>query len=293
MAVGLGESSDAERQFIMQRSRRTAVYAVVTGLLTAGTLTATMSAAHANLAGFCNGSGAKATCSETEQMTAPTSVTIAATATVNGEATVTWSATCSNGTTTATASGGSTSESPVSDSVVLPYPAPTTCTVSTTVTLPTSDDTNALNVAMTYTTASSASPSPSASPTSGNRNYFKGFDGKCLDDAGNSSANRSKVQIWTCSGDLAQGFSYQHGELIHNGKCVNDQRSGGNGSKVILYSCNGAANEIWTHLANGELVLKANSGKYCLNDPAYSTRNGTQLVVWTCTDSTNERWYQP
>jgi hypothetical protein len=293
MAVGLGESSDAERQFIMQRSRRTAVYAVVTGLLTAGTLTATMSAAHANLAGFCNGSGAKATCSETEQMTAPTSVTIAATATVNGEATVTWSATCSNGTTTATASGGSTSESPVSDSIVLPYPAPTTCTVSTTVTLPTSDDTNALNVAMTYTTASSASPSPSASPTSGNRNYFKGFDGKCLDDAGNSSANRSKIQIWTCSGDLAEGFSYQHGELIHNGKCVNDQRSGGNGSKVILYSCNGGSNEKWSHLANGELKLKARGGTLCLDDPRSSTKNGTQLVVYTCKASANQKWSLP
>ena len=60
--------------------------------------------------------------------------------------------------------------------------------------------------------------------------------------------------------------------------CANDQRSGGNGSKVILYTCNGGSNELWTHLSNGEYVLKAN-GLQVLpwTDPAYfrALRNGT------------------
>jgi hypothetical protein len=122
---------------------------------------------------------------------------------------------------------------------------------------------------------------------------FKGYGGKCLDDQGNGSASRTKIIIWTCNvNDQAQGWAYRGGELIHNGKCANDQRSGGNGSKVILYACNGASNEIWTHRANGEFVLKANGGRYCLDDPAYSTANGTQLIVWTCKDSANQRWYR-
>ena len=66
--------------------------------------------------------------------------------------------------------------------------------------------------------------------------------------------------------------------------------NGGNGSKVILYSCNGGANEIWTHKSNGEFVLKANGGKYCLDDPASSTHNGTQLIVWTCKNRANQHW---
>lgn len=46
-----------------------------------------------------------------------------------------------------------------------------------------------------------------------------------LDDAGNSSALRAKIQIWTCnSHDQAQGWSFSGGELIHNGRCANDQR---------------------------------------------------------------------
>jgi hypothetical protein len=125
----------------------------------------------------------------------------------------------------------------------------------------------------------SASPSPSPTTPSGPVRVYRGFGGKCVDDAGNSSALRAKVAIWTCnSHDAAQ-------------KCLNDQRSGGNGSKVILYTCNGGANELWAHKSNGEFVMKANGGQYCLDDPASSTHNGTQLIVWTCKNGTNQHWF--
>jgi len=75
----------------MQRSRRFAVCAV-TGLLTVGGITAGMSVAHANVAGFCDASGAKATCTDTQTMAAPTSVTVGVTASPNQSATVTWTA---------------------------------------------------------------------------------------------------------------------------------------------------------------------------------------------------------
>jgi hypothetical protein len=269
---------------MMQRSRRTAVYAVVTGLLTAGALTATMSTAQANVAGFCNGSGTAATCTVTEPITAPASVTVGATATDNGTATVAWTASCTLNGTTAATSGGTASETPVSDSLTLPATAGGQCTVSATVTLPTTESTNALSVALTYTTAVGASPSPSPTSTSPAAGHVvKGYDGKCLDDTGNSTCNNDKAQLWT----------YSSGELIHNGKCLNDARWGGSGTRQILYTCNRALNELWTHLANGEYVLNAKGYKLCLDDPAYSTRNGTQLIVWTCKDSSNQRWAQP
>jgi hypothetical protein len=275
----------------MQRSRRTAAYAVVTGLLTAGVLTATMSAAHANTAGFCNASGLKATCTETQQIDNPAAVTVGVTLTSGSsqDATVAWTADCSLSGRTAQTSGGSTSVTPVSDAVALTFTDPDSCTVSATVVL---SGTGGLLLSLTYTPAASPTPSPSTAPTSAHE--FKGYADKCLDDSGNGAADRTKIIIWTCNPrDGAQAWTYSHSELIHNGKCVNDQRFGGSGSKAILYSCNGAANEIWTHLANGELVLKANGGKLCLDDPAYSTRNGTQLIVYTCKNSSNQRWSQP
>ena len=281
---------------MMHRSWRVAVYAVTTGLLTAGGIVAGMSVAHANGSASCSGSGADASCTVAETITQPTSVSVNARATDNGDATFAWTAKCTSGTQTKTSTGGATAQTPATDTVALPFTSPDSCTVSATVTLPTTDDTNTLNVDMIFTGTVSASPSPSASSPAPPPpvHVFKGYGGKCLDDKGNSSASRTKIIIWTCNvHDQAQGWAYRGGELIHNGKCANDQGYGGNGSKVILYTCNGASNEIWTHLANGELVLKANGGKYCLDDPAYSTTNGTQLIVWTCKDSANQRWYQP
>ena len=183
----------------------------------------------------------------------------------------------------------------------LPAAASGQCTANANMSLPkTVTSPSSYTAELDYTPVSS-NPSPSASPSpspvgGGPQpvHPIRGFGGKCVDDKGNSSANRAAVVIWSCNAtDQAQGWKLSGGELIHNGKCANDQRSGGKGSKVILYACNGASNEIWTHRANGEFVLKANGGRYCLDDPAYSTSNGTQLIVWTCKDSANQRWYQP
>ena len=122
----------------------------------------------------------------------------------------------------------------------------------------------------------------------------KGFDGKCMDDKGNSSANRAAVVIWSCSGsDQAENWKFSNSELIHNGKCLNDQGNGGSRSKVILWSCNGGSNEKWSELANRELKLQSHGGTLCVDDPRSSTKNGTQLIVYNCTDSSNQKWELP
>jgi alpha-galactosidase len=91
----------------------------------------------------------------------------------------------------------------------------------------------------------------------------------------------------------AETWKYHGGELIHNKMCANAQASAVKGSKIILWPCNGSANEIWTRKSNGEYVLKAGHGKLCLDDPRSSTANGTQLVVYTCTNSRNQHWTLP
>ncbi len=289
---------------MMQRPRRFAACVAATGLLALGGITAGVEAAQANVAGFCDGSGATATCTVNEQITAPTTVTVGVTASTNGEATVSWNASCTDSTdstgTTAATSGATMSETPVQVALLpLPATAGGTCNVSAVVSLPTANANNALSVAMTYTTSATASPSPTASASSSSApsssgHLVQGYMGKCADDAGNSSGNGAKVQIWSCNSfDKAQLWTYSNGELVHNNKCLNDKAWGGNGTKVILYSCNHALNELWTHLANGEYVLNAKGYRLCLDDPAYSTRNGTQLIVYTCKDSANQRWSKP
>ena len=145
---------------------------------------------------------------------------------------------------------------------------------------------------MTLNWTPSASASSTTSSPSVNVPLVKGYDSKCLDDKGNSSANRTAIIIWSCnSGDSAQGWTFTSGELKHNGKCVNDSGNGGSGTHVILWSCNGASNEKWFHSGSGEFILNLSShGLLCLDDPGYSKTNRTQLIVYTCHNSSNQHW---
>ena len=176
----------------------------------------------------------------------------------------------------------------VSVNIPLPYPDPYYCIVSVTAILQASvgggiydsNTTGSFKLELEYTPAASASP-------------IKGYGGKCLDDKGNGSANRTEVIIWTCnSADPSQGWKFTNGELVHNGKCANDQGNGGSGTKVILWTCTRAPDETWTHTGgDGEFVLGSRShGLLCLDDPGYSTANRTQLIVYKCQNSSNQHW---
>jgi hypothetical protein len=219
--------------------------------------------------------------------------------------------------------GSSTLSTPISLDLQLPQSADGTCTVDAIVTsetgslanCPTSTASPAptptpspsptptscpddFDATLSFTSAATASATATATSTSTTTapavNAVTGYGSRCLDDNGNSGANRAKVQIWTCSStDQAESWKFSNDELTHNGKCLNDKADGGSGTKMILYSCNGASNDKWSHLSNGEYKLKAHNGTLCLNDPRSSTKNGTQLIVYNCTDSANEKWSMP
>jgi Ricin-type beta-trefoil lectin domain len=314
---------------MMRGIRRLVVCAAATGLLAAGAVTATMEYAHAGEVDYCLGASDNSyNCTVTATMSDPGSITVGVTDDTSGayeEVLVSVAAfSCTDSTGTASEPASSTQgTTPVTDAVVpLPATADGQCTVTATVHLvppytapnyaeclnttaspspvatPNPTPTSTPPACPTEFTAtlndtSAASPSPSA--TSGSPVHpVKGFDGKCLDDKGNSSANRAQVVIWSCSGsDQAENWQYTSNELKHNGKCLNDQGNGGIRSKVILWSCNGAANEKWSELANGELKLQSHGGSLCLDDPRSSTKNGTQLIVYSCTDSANQKWKLP
>ena len=190
----------------------------------------------------------------------------------------------------------------VSVNVALPYANPDYCYISATAELfalvsstgpiYTTNTTGSFQLALDYTPA--ASPTPSSSSSSPpSVPLIRGYAGKCLDDKGNSSANRTAVILWTCnSADSAQGWKFTNGELQHNGKCANDQGNGGSGTRVILWSCHGSPNEKWSHTSSdGEFVLSSTAhGLLCLSDPGYSKANRTQLIVSACHNTANQHW---
>jgi hypothetical protein len=102
------------------------------------------------------------------------------------------------------------------------------------------------------------------------------------------------VVIWNCqASDRAESWTYSGGRFKHNSLCLNAKGNPVNGTKVILWTCDGSANEIWKHLPNGAIALKAHGYTLCLADPGSATKNGTQLAVATCRNKANQHWRIP
>lgn len=119
------------------------------------------------------------------------------------------------------------------------------------------------------------------------------FDGKCLDDTNNSTANGNKIQIWTCNGLPNQKWTYaEDGTLRIHGKCLDIvNRSTAAGAKLQLWTCNGGENQRWAVIGNAQLMNPAS--EYCLSDPADSAKNGTQLRIAGCGSIPSQEWTLP
>jgi hypothetical protein len=252
------------------------------------------------------------TCGVKLQVTDPTYITVQASYAPQGSAIgvgITWAGSCTlDGQTAAIQYGGiGGSSEPVIAGLTLPFTDPETCTVTVTAGASGGSGEYPDNVYLTVSTdgqpatsaTPSASPSPSASatpsPSAAPVHLVRGFDGTCLRDTGDSAAERTKIVIWACDPTAqGQGWTYRGDELrIHGDMCVNAKGRGTRGSPLILWPCNGSPNEIWIHRPNGEYVLKANGGKLCLTDPAYSTGDGTHAVVGACSDARDQQWSLP
>jgi hypothetical protein len=284
---------------MMRGIRRLAAYTAVAGLLVAGAVSTSLEVAHADTAvTVCGGNGDNGfICNLDATISSVGSLTVSVdSGSASEDLDVNWTVTCTDSTGTVSQSGATDDATTPFDVPLAPLPstADGSCSVNAGVILPKPDPTPKVDFegTLSYSAGSSNSTSASSAPV----HPIKGFDGKCVDDKRNSSANGAKIIIWTCSGtDQAQNWTFDNskGEFIHNGKCMNDQGNGGNRSKVILWSCDGASNEKWNELSNGEIRLVSHGGTLCLDDPRSSTTNGTQLIVYTCKDSPNQKWSLP
>ncbi|WP_268980395.1 RICIN domain-containing protein [Streptomyces sp. Y2F8-2] len=60
------------------------------------------------------------------------------------------------------------------------------------------------------------------------------------------------------------------------------------GTKVILWTCKGSANQQWTPQPDG--TIRGLQSCLCLDVTNGATANGTPTELWTCTASANLRW---
>ncbi|MFJ8011107.1 ricin-type beta-trefoil lectin domain protein [Streptomyces sp. NPDC096339] len=120
---------------------------------------------------------------------------------------------------------------------------------------------------------------------------------KCVDNAGGTSANGNRVQIWDCSNtneDLAQKITVtEEGELRVGGMCL-DIAGGGiaNGTQVLLWTCaTGAWNQQWLPTATGGFYNPTSNR--CLDLPGARLDNGNRLEIYDCAYGNNQRWLAP
>ena len=73
-------------------------------------------------------------------------------------------------------------------------------------------------------------------------------NGKCLDIYRGGKANKTPVELWTCTGGASRQWQPVNGTLVNpvSGKCLDDPRFNTTpGTQLELYTCNGGANQQW------------------------------------------------
>ncbi|WP_328649552.1 PQQ-dependent sugar dehydrogenase [Amycolatopsis sp. NBC_00348] len=137
-------------------------------------------------------------------------------------------------------------------------------------------------VAPTATTATAATGSTVVGVASG----------RCLDVVGNSTAAKTRVNIYDCNGQANQGWTFTSaGELrVYDGTMCLDVAGASTTSPADaqIYTCNGGANQKWRIGTDGT-ITGVQSG-LCLDVTAAGTANSTLVGLWTCNNGGNQKW---
>jgi hypothetical protein len=129
--------------------------------------------------------------------------------------------------------------------------------------------------------------------------YNGGTSGQCMDNAGNSTTDGNKVQIYTCNGDAAQTWTVDSdGEFQSgNGMCVGVD--GGSTapaeSKVWVWNCNsGGVHWLPDSGSGNPQQITPGTLNMCLGvNSAGDGANGTQLWIDTCNTDASQKWTLP
>jgi len=121
-----------------------------------------------------------------------------------------------------------------------------------------------------------------------------GQSGRCVDVPNSSTTNGTQVQIYDCSGQANQAWTYTSGKAlqVYGNKCLDANGKGTtNGTTVIIWDCNGQTNQQWNFNSNGT-ITGVQSG-LCVDANGAGTANGTKLILWSCNGQSNQQWSQP
>jgi hypothetical protein len=102
---------------------------------------------------------------------------------------------------------------------------------------------------------------------------------RCLDVP--NGATGAQLQIWDCSGNANQAITpTAAGELRVGGRCLGAEADRtAPGTKVILWTCNGATSQKWSFRVDGTIANSASG--LVLDVGGWATANGSPVQLWT------------
>ncbi|MFI6108690.1 non-reducing end alpha-L-arabinofuranosidase family hydrolase [Streptomyces sp. NPDC051310] len=140
----------------------------------------------------------------------------------------------------------------------------------------------------------SGSGTPPVNPADSTGEIKGVASGRCIDIPGSVTANGAQAQLWGCSGQTNQRWTYTAAKQlkVHGNKCL-DARSKGitNGTPVVVWDCNGGANQQWNINTDGT-ITGVQSG-LCLDAVGAATANGTRIQLYACASVGNQKWTAP
>ncbi|RKE17258.1 PHB depolymerase family esterase [Streptomyces sp. TLI_171] len=116
--------------------------------------------------------------------------------------------------------------------------------------------------------------------------------GKCLVDP--NAAAGTQQQISTCNGAAAQTWTRTSSNQLTvtvggSTLCLDANAKGtANGTKAIVWPCNGQPNQQWQLNPNGTVTGVASG--LCLDVAGLGTADGTPVQLWSCSGATNQQW---
>lgn len=99
--------------------------------------------------------------------------------------------------------------------------------------------------------------------------------------------------MYRVAGGTSGGTTGVTGPLhaVGSGKCLDVPNATTTaGTQVEIWSCNGGANQTWTHTASDQLTVYSGSGQMCLDAYDNRTAPGTKVEIWQCNGQSNQQW---
>jgi alpha-galactosidase len=101
------------------------------------------------------------------------------------------------------------------------------------------------------------------------------------------------VMYRVAGGSSGGGGGSNTGELhaVGAGKCLDDPNSTTTlGTQQQIHTCDGGANQVWTHTSSNQLTVTVGGSTLCLDAYNNQTSAGTKVETWSCNGNTNQQW---